>query len=49
MGGEATPSILKNRIIDKLSAIGKLQQVAADAGRDPAEIDLDVDRKNFKS
>ncbi|KAH8591111.1 hypothetical protein B0O99DRAFT_690936 [Bisporella sp. PMI_857] len=48
MGGEATPSILKNRIIDKLSAIGKLQQVAADAGRDPAEIDLDVDRKNFK-
>jgi len=49
MGGDCTASILKNRVADKLLAVGKLQYAALEAGQDPAEIDVNVDRKSFKS
>jgi len=49
MGGDCTASVLKNRVVDKLMAVGKLQYVALEAGQDPENIDVNVDRKNFKS
>ena len=49
MGGDFTASVLKNRVIDKFMAVGKLQYAALAAGQDPATIDVNVDRKNFKS
>ena len=49
MGGDCTASVLKNRVVDKFMAVGKLQYAALAAGQDPATIDVNVDRKNFKS
>ena len=49
MGGDCTASVIKNRVADKFIAVGKLQYLVLEAGQDPAQIDINVDRKNFKS